>query len=514
MKVTKIRFGKNKSSLVVALLVASLVAPWGAPSSTAALGTLKYGYTGGGLVSLNPIQITSGTQKVVAPLLFDTLVKIDQTGKLVPSLAESWSSSKDQKTWTFNLRTGVTYHNGRRFSAHDVMYNLQWISNPANKSSQANEVGKILKYNISGMNKISIVLKDPNSQFPGSLVFIYMADILNIKDSRIKYSANGTGPYKVTEFVSDDHVYMVANSRYWGDAPKLDGIKIMRSPDATSALLSLQSGALDMVWNVAPGSIPALRSNANIDFLNANVFAGVHVLMLDTKSAPFNNVKARQALSYALDRATIVKTAFGGVGEVSLTSTPLGTKDPSYKSGLTNYTFDLDKAKALFAEAGIKSGDTLTFWTLAGRRFEWVAMAQILQSDLKKIGINLDIQPQETASWLGKFYPYPKDFPNTIVANFLSPAPINAYQMNVYTTGGCECKWDNKTYDGLMKSALAATDATAYNNILGQMQTMYNQEQPSLVVLTAANITAYKKTVKGAWLLGEGTPQLAGASLG
>ena len=500
--------GKRKLPLLIALLVASLLAPWGVPSGSAANSVLKYGYTGGGLVGLNPNQITSGTQKVVAPLLYDPLVKINKEGKLVPWLAESWSASKDQKTWTFIVRTGVKFHNGRRFSASDVMKNLQWISDPANKSSQANEVGKIEKYQVSGLNKISITLKNPNSQFPGSLVFIYMADILNIRNPNVKYSANGTGPYKIDSFSSDNYVYLKKNGNYWGNAPKLDEIKIMRSPDATSALLSLQSGALDMVWNVAPNSIASLRTNKSIDFLNADVFAGVHVLMLDTKSAPFNNPKARQALSYAVDRETIVKTAFGGVGEVSLTSTPLGTKDTAYKSGLDKYTFNLDKAKALFAEAGIKSGDTLTFWTLAGRRFEWVAMAQILQSDLKKIGINLDIQPQETASWLGKFYPYPKSFPNTIVANFLSPAPINAYQMNVYTTGGCERKWDDKAYDDMMKSALASTSQDEYKAILGNMQAKFNNEQPSVVVLTAANITAYRTSVKGAWLLGEGTPQL------
>ena len=478
-------------------------------------GTLKYGYTGGGLVALNPNQISSGTQKPVAPLLYDSLVRINAKGAIVPWLAIAWTSSTDQKSWTLTLRQGVRFHSGREFTNQDVRRNLEWISDPTNKSSQAGEIGKIASYVLKGRYQITINLKNANSQFPGALVFIYMADPLSLTNPGI---VNGTGPFKLNEFSSDDHVYVVNNRSYWAGSSKLDGIKVMRSPDATSALLSLQSGALDMVWNVPPTSIAQVRADKDLDFLSAPAFTGAHVLMLDTKSAPFNNVKARQALSYALDRETIFKTAFGSVGEISMTSTPIGIKDTIYKNGMTQYTFNLDKAKALFAEAGVKSGDTLTFWTLAGRRFEWVTMAQVLQSDLKKIGITLDIKPQETASWLGKFFPYsassPKLYPDTIVANFLSPVPTSAYQLNAYTTGGNEAKWDNAEYDALMKEALSATSAAEYKAVTGKMQELYNREVPCVIPLLAANITAFRSVVKGMFLLGEGTPQLQDAYFG
>ena len=478
-------------------------------------GTLKYGYTGGGLVALNPNQISSGTQKPVAPLLYDSLVRINAKGAIVPWLAIAWTSSTDQKSWTLTLRQGVRFHSGREFTNQDVRRNLEWISDPTNKSSQAGEIGKIASYVLKGRYLITINLKSANSQFPGALVFIYMADPLSLSNPSV---VNGTGPFKLNEFSSDDHVYVVNNRSYWAGSSKLDGIKVMRSPDATSALLSLQSGALDMVWNVPPTSIAQVRADKDLDFLSAPAFTGAHVLMLDTKSAPFNNVKARQALSYALDRETIFKTAFGSVGEISMTSTPIGTKDTIYKSEMTQYTFNLDKAKALFAEAGVKSGDTLTFWTLAGRRFEWVTMAQVLQSDLKKIGITLDIKPQETASWLGKFFPYsassPKLYPDTIVANFLSPVPTSAYQLNAYTTGGNEAKWDNAEYDALMKEALSATSAAEYKAVTGKMQELYNREVPCVIPLLAAYITAFRSVVKGMFLLGEGTPQLQDAYFG
>ena len=478
-------------------------------------GTLKYGYTGGGLVALNPNQISSGTQKPVAPLLYDSLVRIDSKGAIVPWLASSWTSTADQKSWTLVLREGVKFHSGREFTNQDVRRNLEWISTPANKSSQAGEIGKISSYSLKGRYQVTINLKNANSQFPGALVFVYMADPITLSNPKV---VNGTGPFKLQKFASDDHVYVTNNRGYWAGSSKLDGIKVMRSPDATSALLSLQSGALDMVWNIPPTSIAQVRADKNLGFLTAPAFTGAHVLMLDTKSAPFNNVKARQALSYALDRETIFKTAFGSVGEISMTSTPIGLKDSAYKSGMTEYNFNLDKAKVLFAEAGVKSGDTLTFWTLAGRRYEWVTMAQVLQSDLKKIGITLDIKPQETASWLGKFFPYsassPKLYPDTIVANFLSPVPTSAYQLNAYTTGGNEAKWDNAEYDALMKSALSASSAAEYKTITGKMQELYNREVPCVIPLLAANITAYNSSVKGMFLLGEGTPQLQDAYFG
>jgi peptide/nickel transport system substrate-binding protein len=512
----------NRISLVSILCVVSAMAAactsgsgsGGATGGTgggATGGTLTYGYAGGGLTSLNPNTITSGSEEPVAPLLFDSLTKEAQDGSTQPSLATSWTHSTDYKTWTFKLHSGVRYHSGKVFTAQDAVKNIEYVLDKSHASQERNFVSGVTKASAPDTTTLVLQLNTPNSLMPAALANLYMANVDTI--GQVDQNGDGTGPFKLAQFVSDDHIVLTRNDSYWGAKAKLATIRIQRAADLTSAETALRTGSLDVLWGIAPGDVSQIKSASNLQLVEPASSAGDTVWELDTTSPPFNNVKARQALAYAADRATMQSTAFGGVGDVASTNDILDKTSPAYASSQQAYDFDLQKAKQLFTEAGVAQGTTLTFWTIAGRHPEWVSMGEILQQDLQKIGIKLQIKQEEVSTWLQKFFPAGKKFPGVIVANFWNLKSNPAYALNWYA-GGCECNWNDPTYNSLLQQALQAPDDTSRNGVYAQMQQLLNQQVPSIVILQNASIVAASSKVKGIWSSGDGTPHLEQASIG
>ncbi len=328
----------------------------------------------------------------------------------------------------------------------------------------------------------------------------------------VNQNGDGTGPFQLNQFVSDDHVVLAAFPGYWGPKAKLGTIRIQRAADLTSAMTSLTTGSIDVLWGVSPADVRHLKSASNIQVIQPSVSSGNTVWELDTTSAPFDNPKARQALAYAADRATMHSAAFGGIGDVASTNDLLPAKSPAYASNQTEYAFDLQKAKQLFDEAGVKPGTTFTFWTMAGRHPEWVSMAEILQQDLQKIGLKLQIKQQEVSTWLKKFFPAGKKFPATIVANFWNLKPTPAYALKWYA-GGCECNWTDAKYNSLLQQALQAPSESDRAANYAQMQQIINEQVPSIVLMQNATIVAASTKVDGIWTTSDGTPHLEQASV-
>jgi peptide/nickel transport system substrate-binding protein len=481
-------------------------------SPAAGGGTLVYGYAGNGLTSLDPNKITSGTEKPLATLLYDGLTSRAPDGSTQPGLATSWKSSAGGKTWTFTLRTGVKYHDGRAFTATDAVANIKRVLNPTTASQVYKRVADVKQAIAKDDHTLVLELKQPNALLPTALVDLKMSDVGTI--AKVNDTANGTGPFILEDFVPDDHVTLKANPDYWGPKPKLAKIRIVRAADTTSAVTSLRTGELGMLWGVPPTDAKTLKSAGSISFIEPQANSGTVAWEVDMTSPPFDKPQARQALAYAVDRQAYLDAAYQGFGETSAANVPISGKNPDYAGDLPQYSFDLDKAKQLFQQAGVGPGTTLTFWTTAGRNPQWLAMAQILQQDLKKIGINLKIEQKEASTWLQKFFPAGKKYPATIVANYLSLPSTAPYALQFFVSGGCECNWNDKSYDALVGKALSAQDDAQRKALLGQAEKLVAETVPAVIPLQSATIVAAQQGVSGAWTESDGTVHLEQASLG
>jgi peptide/nickel transport system substrate-binding protein len=482
------------------------------PGAAKAGGTITYGVAGGGLTQLDPNKVASAALLPLTSLLYDGLTTYGPDMTVKPALATSWSASDDQKTWTFKLRTGVKFHDGREFTADDAVKNIERVLDPKTGSQAKARLSMVTEVTAEDPATLKIKLDKPNALLPMALIQVKMSDVPTIAD--VNKNANGTGPYKLKAFVPDDHVDLVRNDAYWGPRGKLDGIKVVNAADPTAAITSLRNKELDVVWNVPPLDATELRADPELSLLKPVTFSGSVMWEVDTTSAPFKDVRARQALAYALNRAQLLTAGYDGNGVAADANGILNPKQPGYAATQQRYDQDLNKAKQLFTEAGVKPGTKLVFWTTAGRNPQWVTMAEILQQDLAKIGLQLDIQKNEVSTWLQKFFPAGKKYPGTIVANYLSSPVEPSQQLNFFKTGICECNWSDKDYDELLAKAVGTADEAERTELYGRLQQILNEQVPVIVPLKTTQLTVVQKRLTGAWVQSDGTVHLEGAGLG
>lgn len=486
----------------------------GSPSSAAPAksgGSITVG-AAQGIGQLNPAIRTFAWEEVLFPLLWDGLTQTDQDGKVIPDLAESWEASSDQKTWTFKLRDGVTFSDGSPFTSQDVVDTFQYYLKPTTATQEANKIATVTDVKAVDKTTVQFTLSAPNALFPSAIVWVKMlkmADLATIDKDPI-----GTGPFVVKDFVPNDHLTLVRNDKYFGTPAPLDEIKIVTANDSASAASALASGNLDVLWALPLSDVEQYKNSDQISIVLPKSPSQWPSWEVDTTSPPFNNVKARQALAYAVDRQQVLEAAYYGEGIASETNDPLSTSNPWYSAdGLTDYTYNLDKAKQLFAEAGVKAGDTLTWWGTAGANPEWNTSGQILQASLKQIGINLKIENNDIATWVAKFYPAGKSYPGLIVPNFQSTPLEPAFSINFLLKGRCECNWDDAQFQQAYATAVGEPDADKRKDDWAAVQKIVNEQVPVIVPLQSNVATATEKKLTGVWVESGGQLHLETASL-
>ena len=207
----------------------------------------------------------------------------------------------------------------------------------------------------------------------------------------------------------------------------------------------------------------------------------------------------------------MLNAAYYGFGTVSTYGTLVADKSKwqcGKAAGLTQYTFDLEKAKALFAEAGVTS---FTWWGVSGALPEFDAMGQVLQADLKKIGIDMKIENNEVGIWADKFYPGGKSYPGLLVPNYFSLQYEPAYSMFFAKTGGWEANWNNTKYDAAYDKAIGTVDAKKRAKLWCVGQKLENQELPVISPFTFDKLHASNKNISGVWVESTGDLHLEGA---
>jgi peptide/nickel transport system substrate-binding protein len=481
-----------------------------ATGCTSSKGTLKYGIAGAGVSQLDPNTINFAGQAPLQTLLYNGQTKYDRNMQVVPDLATKWRSSKDLKTWFFTIRKGVKYSNGRAFTANDVRANILRVLDEKVPSQQRANAKDIRSVRVLNPYLLRIRLGSASAILPNALVDIKLSDTNDVEN--LAKSGTGTGPYKVESFVPNQSLVLVPNPFHFSGKACLQRIEFVREPDPTAMVTDFKAGNLDMIWQVRPTDVPAVQSGSTA-FLQPKGVSGAHVWELDVTSPPFDDIRARQALSYAIDRRTMNRAAFTGLATPSLGNSLISATSIAYNKKLKPYNFDLQKAKQLFDAAGVRSGTTFTFWALAGRRDEWITMAQILQQDLQKIGLNLSIQRSDVSTWLAKFFPAGKKYPNTIIGNYFSMPPNPTYAMKQGQFGSCECNWKNNTFEALALKAPGVTDLAARQKVYDTMQQLFSVNVPVIVIAHQTNIVAHQKRVTNAWEDAQGNVHLEEAKV-
>ncbi|CAN7309095.1 ABC transporter substrate-binding protein [Aminobacter sp. LjRoot7] len=341
--------------------------------------------------------------------LFDGLMDYEPgTTTLRPELAESYEISPDGKTFTFKLRKGVKFHNGREMTAEDVKYSLDRVTNPKTQSPGAGFFASINGYDdVAGGKSESlagVTVVDPStvkielSRPDATFLHVMAINFSHVvpKEEVEKYGADfgkhpvGTGAYKMAEWTLGQRLVFERNADYWHKGlPYIDKITFEIGQEPIVALLRLQNGEVDVPGDGIP---PAKFQEVMADpAQKARVVEGGQLqtgyVTMNTQMAPFDNVKVRQAVNMAINKDRIVKLINNRAVPANQ---PLPPSMPGYDKAFTGYAFDVDKAKALLGEAGHPDGFETELFVM--NTDPNPRIAQAIQQDLSAIGIKASIQ--------------------------------------------------------------------------------------------------------------------------
>ena len=333
--------------------------------------------------------------------LFDTLTYLDDKGEAQPKLALSWTHSDDYKTWTFKLRPGVKFHDGTPFNAQALKENFDRQKDPANKCRCAFYIAYI--HDLEAPDELTAVyhLNDPSVNFPALSSYAHQNAAVQSptawKTKGDDYNRNpvGTGPYILKSWTAGDRMVLEKNPNYWNkDHIYLDRIILKPLPDAQSRFASLQSGEADIIWDDEADSDNIQKAQKDPKLtVHTYVGSGAQVAAVNTKAAPLDDVRVRQALAMAIDRKKWSQALSNGLLRPARNPYGDGSWVKCKDDGALPY--DVEKAKALIKDYG-KPVDFKMIFTATPRGR---ANGQVLQQFWKQIGANMEIEQIDQASF-------------------------------------------------------------------------------------------------------------------
>jgi peptide/nickel transport system substrate-binding protein len=312
-----------------------------------------------------------------------------------PALAESWDVSPDQLVWTFHLRKGVTFHDGSPFTADDVVYSYRRIIDQ--QLANVDKFSAVSGVAAADPATVRITVKQPTPNLLTNLGgFKGMAIVQrkNVESGQIATHPVGTGPFAFQGQKSGESITLRANPAYWAGAPRVSGVTFRFISEPSTALSALQAGEIDWTDSIPAQRVAQLKDDDSLT-LAVTPSNDYWYFALNEARPPWNDVRVRQAIAYAIDRSAVVQATSYGTAVGNQLAIPKG--NPWY-TPYDTYRHDIDKAKSLLRDAGAapKSLDML----VTSEYPETVTAAQIIADNLAPLGITVNIRTVDFATWL------------------------------------------------------------------------------------------------------------------
>lgn len=420
---------RRRVSLVTILaLIAVLVAACTAPATAPATGDEQPVATGpqrGGTLTMSLGDdfttfhpFFDVNSRYFKPIFFEPPIRISTEGDFEPWLAESWEMGEDGKSVTLKLREGIMFHNGRAMTADDLVWSVELACNQeighhlGDRFTTCADVTKVDE------QTVRIEYSEETASILDGLARLYIFP--QEAAETIETVPVGTGPFKFTEWVPGDSTTAERFDDYWREGePYLDKIVIKPLPDAQSRIINLQSGTIDLLMDAPLSEKAALEQEAGMVVGQVAPGFGFWAFLMNVNAPPFDDVRVRQAMQYAIDRQKIVDTVF--FGEATPVLIPYAQTSWAYPEDLDGYyTYDPEKAKELLAEAGYPDGFA-TQMLIRGTSDAHVDQAQVYQQDLAAIGVDIELVPTE----LPQYWPQLFESEFTIVSHATGDATVD-----------------------------------------------------------------------------------------
>lgn len=435
--------------------------------------------------SLDPhAAVAAGTEEILFNI-FEGLVKPDSDGNLVPAVASDYKIEDEGKTYTFYLREGVKFHDGTPVTVEDIKYSIERCADTSGEGTLlVSAFSNIESVEIVDEKTVSIRLMNTDTDFLSELT----SAVIPAWNEDPAGNPIGTGPYRYVSRVVQDSIQLEKFEDYWGTPANITNITLKVIADSDMIVTNLKSGAIDMFCRISTDQANEL---AGTEF---DVYEGtmnlVQAMYLNNAFEPFADVRVRQALCYAVDAQAILDLAFDGKGTV-IGSSMFPAFGKYYMPELSNaYPRDVEKAKALLAEAGYADGLSFTI-TVPSNYQQHVDTAQIIVEQLKEVNVNASINLVEWETWVNDAY-VGRQFEATVVGVDASTLSARALLERFNSDNSKNfINFNSAAYDEAYQAALASTDdaeQSAYYKTCEQVLSdeaanVYIQDMASLVAL-------------------------------
>jgi dipeptide transport system substrate-binding protein len=477
--------------------------------------------------TFNPQLATDGTTLNATRAIYNRLVEFKYGATdIVPALAESWTISKDGKTYTFKLRPNVKFQTTayftptRNLNADDVLFsfNRQRLKDhPYHALNSSNyeyfnsmDMGALIK-NIEKVDDLTVrfTLNKPEAPFLANLAMDFASilsaeygDVLKKKGAaeKIDIEPVGTGAFVFQRYEKDQAIRYKANPNYFRGKTAIDNLVFVITPDPSVRLQKLKTGECQFITEPAPSDLAAIKASPNLQLMEK---PGLNVgyLAMNVEKPPFNNPLVRQAMNHALNRKSYIDAIY--LGNAMIAKNPMPPTQWGYNDKVVDYDYDPAKAKELLAKAGFPNGFSTELWTLPVSRPynpKGKKMGEMMQSDLAKIGVQVKLISYDWPTYLAKSkngehqmlqmgWTGDNGDPDNFLNVNLSCAAVAA--------GGNRARWCNPNFETLIQKASVITDKKQRIRLYEEAQLIAKQQAPWVALAHAKVYRAMSKDVQG-----------------
>ena len=474
----------------------------------------------------NPQLSMSGTAFDASNLLYSRLLEYNKEGtKIIPGLAKKWKASKDKKTYTFYLRKNVKFYPrgdfkpSRPFNADDVIFSFNRQKNKSHPYHKVNGGSYKFFYSLDLQNQIinikklddhtvQFVLKKASNLFPTYMAMEFAVILskeygdflLEKKQTRkIDFEPVGTGPFILEKYVKSNAIRYKRNDNYYLGPAKLKKIIFSITPDPSVRFQKLKRNECHFLAEAQPSDIPLMEKNKKIKVMKG-LSHNLAYLAMNTTKAPLNNKDVRKAIAHALNRKLYLEAIYKGMAKTLDSPVPASLWGHNYTLRVPK--LNLKKAKALLKKAGFEKGFKIQLWTLPVSRPynpNGKKMGELMQSDLKKIGIEVELVTYDWPTYLAKSS---KGEHEMLQIGWTAdiPDPSNFLQIlltcDSIKAGSNLSRWCNKNYDKLITKATISDKKTA-DKLYKQAQVLFQKDMPFIPIAQSYRYVALSKKVKG-----------------
>src|SRR5712664_1564366 len=431
----------------------------------------------------------SATAAVVFYNVQESLVKIDRHGKIVPWLAERWHTA-DNKNYTFFLKHGVRFHNGRELRAADVKFVIDRAMNPETKHPYPGYYEAIGDIIVKDDYTITFTLKTTTANF--LLNMARQGSVMYPREAvdTLKSEPIGTGPYKLAEWVRGDRIELVKNPDYHVKGlPKLDRVTYRFIPDPNAALAALKAGDIDAaMFGIGPEHVPDLQKDGRFQVIIGETTNDV-IMSMNNSRKPYTDVRVRRAITHGINKPEVVKGAMFGLG--SVLGTNVDPLNPYFVDMSGAMPYDPGKAKKLLAEAGYPNGFEAVL-RVAPQYYYTVRTGEVLAAQLQKIGVRIKIEQVEWGQWLSRVWK-DAEYDLTIIGH------AEAWDIANYANPKYYFRYDSPRFQEIYAKSETAIDDKVRRDLYVQMQRMLADDAPVVFLFIHPRLVAARKGVTGIW---------------